>query len=408
MAQKKSRFFASWLPGIISGGADNDPSGIATYSISGARFGYSQLWLMILATPMLVAVQAMCARLGSVKKQGLMSIIKSHYHPLLAFISLIVLVMTNVLTLGANLSAVAASLGLISNTDFFWWVVPSGVFLWFLIVFQNYRVIERYLFLLSFVFISYVIAAILAKPDWRQIVDSIILPQITWSPGYFMAALGLLGTTITPFLFFWQSKQELEEKNSQHDLGIRARNEDGSLAPGFVYSNVISLFIMISTGTVLHARGITDISSAVDAAVALEPFAGPWAKYLFAGGIIGSGMLAVPVLAASTAYVVSEALGWRDSLSDRVGKARGFYGIITLALILGVGFALSGIEPIQALFYSQVLNGILAPVLIILILLLCNNRKIMGKFVNGRFDNFFGWLTVIVMLSASAGLFLQF
>ena len=401
------RLLKRWLPGIISGGADNDPAGIATYSVSGAQFGYQQLWLLLLSTPMLIAVQAMCARLGDVKQKGLMSIIKEHYAPIVAISASAILIITNTATLGADLAAMADSIGLVTKTSFLWWVIPVSVVMWYIIVFQNYRVIEKYFFFLSFVFLAYIISGVLAKPDWGSILWAIIRPNIIFTRAYFLTALGLLGTTITPFLFFWQAKQEVEERKSKQELIVEAKREDMKVTPGFVYSNIISFFIIISTAAVLHDHGIVAIGTAGDAARALEPLVGSFSTYLFAIGIIGSGLMAIPILAASTAYVVAESFGWRDSLSDKVNQAKGFYTVLTASLLVGVGIAISGINPIQALLYSQVLNGILGPLLVVLILFICNDKKIMGNYVNRWFDNLFGWLSVVVMTLGSAGLFWQ-
>ncbi len=396
-----------WVPGIITGGADNDPAGIATYSISGAQFGYQQLWLLILSTPMLIAVQAMCARLGDVKRKGLMTIIKEHYSPAFMVGAAIILVIANTVTIGADLAAMADVTGLITNTAHLWWIAPISILMWYIIVFKNYRMIEKFLFFLTFVFLSYVISGLLAKPNWMVIVHDILLPKISLAPGYLIAGLGLMGTTITPYLFFWQAKQEVEEHRLIEESSNAAKKEDSVLAPGFIYSNIISLFIMISTASVLYSHGITNILTAGDAARALEPFAGPLAKYLFAVGIFGAGLLAIPVLAASTAYAIAEAFGWRDSLSDKIGHAKGFYAVLTISILVGIGIAVSGVSPIRALFYSQVLDGMLGPLLIILILFLCNDRKVMGKFVNGFFDNFFGFLAAGIMFLGTFGLFWQ-
>lgn len=396
---------ARWVPGIISGGADNDPAGIATYSISGASFGFQQLWLLILTTPMLIAIQAMCARLGDVKQKGLMSIMREHYAPSVTYVASAILIITNIGTLGADITAVSDAIGLVTKTPLLLWVIPVTAFIWYIVVFKNYHIIEKFLFALTFIFIAYVISGFLVRPSWGTILHAIIFPSFPFSRDYFIAALGLIGTTITPFLFFWQSKQEMEEHKTPLEMKRLARQEDRAVTPGFIYSNLISLFIMISA-SVLYTKGIS-IATAADAARALEPIAGSYAMYVFAMGIIGSGLLAVPILVASTAYVVAETFGWKDSLSNRVRDAAGFYTVLTLSLFAGIGVALSGISPIQALLYSQVLNGLLAPFLIVLILFMCNDKKIMGTLVNGWFDNVFGGITVLVMLLASLGLFWQ-
>lgn len=397
-----------WLPGIISGGADNDPSGIATYAISGAMFGFAHLWLLILSTPMLIAVQAMCARLGDVKKKGLMTIIKEHYSPAFALLAAIILIVTNTATIGADLAAMADAIGLITNTPYVWWVVPISLFIWYIVVFVNFRVLERYLFFLTFLFLSYVVSGFLAHPNWGTIFQSIISPAAALTPSYVAVGLALLGTTITPYLFFWQTKEVVEENKGRAELQLEAKKEDVMVAPGFIYSNTISFFIIVSTAAVLHGKGGSQIVVAADAARAFEPLVGTFAQILFAVGIIGAGLLAIPVLSAATAYVVAEAFGWRDSLSDTPNRAKGFYAVLTASIIVGVGIALSGVQPMAALFYSQVLNGILAPILIIMILFLCNNRSLMGRYVNRWFDNVFGWLAALIMIAGSVGLFVSF
>jgi len=407
MVVRWRRIIKKWIPGIISGGADNDPSGIATYSISGAQFGYNQLWLLILSTPMLISVQAMCGRLGDVKKKGLMMIIREHYAPAIAILASVVLIITNTATLGADIAGMADAFGLVTNTSFMWWVLPLSVILWYVIVFKNFKIIERYLFGLSFVFFAYIVSGILAKPDWGKVLVSIVHPTTSFTLEYFVAATGLLGTTITPFLFFWQARQGVEEHQKTQELTLEAKREDARVAPGFIYSNVISLFIMISTAAVIHAGGAKGIVTAADAARGLEPIAGPLSKYVFAFGIIGAGLMAIPVLATSTAYAVAETFGWRESLSDAVSRARGFYAVISATMVFGVLVAISGVPPMIALLYSQVLNGILGPILVVLIILMCNDQKIMGRFVNRWFDNVFGWITVVTMVLGSTGMFWQ-
>ncbi|MEK7141622.1 MAG: divalent metal cation transporter [Patescibacteria group bacterium] len=395
------------IPSIIAGGADNDPAGIATYSISGAQYGYHQLWLLVLSTPMLIAVQAMCARLGDVKRKGLMLIIREHYCPAVAYVVVGTLIVANLTTLGADLAGVSEVIGMITRTSYVWWVVPIAVLIWAIVVFKSFRLIERYLLLLSFVYLAYVVSGFLSRPVWTDVLKAIIWPHIEFSMGYLLAGVGLLGTTITPFLFFWQSKQGAEEKNSKKEMMAVAKQEDRFIAPGFIYSNIISFFIMIASAQALAGKNGAVFITAADAARALEPLAGSGATLLFSVGIIGAGLLAVPVLAVSTAYAVAEVFGWRESLSDRPNKAKGFYFVITAAIVVGVGIAVSGVAPMKALLYSQVLGGMLGPLLVTLILFMCNDKKIMGTMVNRWFDNLFGWITVIVLSLGSAGIFWQ-
>lgn len=404
--KKVVKFFKKTVPGLITGGADNDPAGISTYSVAGATTGYSLLWLMVLATPMLIAVQAMCARLGDVKRKGLATILKEHFPAPLAYLAVLILVVCNIFTIGADLSGMAAATSLIIKVNYLFWIIPFALMIWYFVVFENYKIIRNYLLFLVFVFSSYIVSGILARPDWVEIFKKIIFPPIEFVPVYFLAAVGILGTTITPYLFFWQTKEEVEE-NPTVEAGLKkAPKEEEFLAPGFIFSNIISIFIMISTGAVLFGK--KEILTAADAALALRPFTGDLASLTFAIGIIGAGLLAVPVLAASTAYAVSELFYWRESLSAKLSKARGFYFVITFAILVGILIALSPVNPIKALFYSQVLAGILAPIILILILILTNDSKIMGKYTNGWFDNLFGGGAIIVMILSSLILFWQF
>lgn len=408
MKNRLRKTLKRWIPSIIAGGADNDPAGIATYSISGAQYGYHQLWLLVLSTPMLIAVQAMCARLGDVKRKGLMLIIREHYCPAVAYLVAGTLIIANMTTLGADLAGVSEVIGMITRTSYVWWVVPIAILIWAIVVFKSFRLIERYLLFLSFLYLAYVVSGFLSRPVWTDVLKAIISPHIEFSMGYLLAGVGLLGTTITPFLFFWQSKQGAEEKNSKKEMTEVAQQEDRFIAPGFIYSNIISFFIMIASAQALAGKNGVAFISAADAARALEPLAGSGATLLFSIGIIGAGLLAVPVLAVSTAYAVAEVFGWRESLSDRPNKAKGFYLVITAAMVVGVGIAVSGVASMKALLYSQVLSGMLGPLLVTLILFMCNDKKIMGTMVNRWFDNLFGWITVIVLSLGSAGIFWQF
>lgn len=405
MRKKIAKFFKRSGPGIIAGGADNDPAGISTYSIAGASTGFSLLWLMILATPMLIAVQAMCAKLGDVKRKGLATILKEHFPRPIAFLAVLILVVCNTITIGADLAGMAEATSLVFKTHYLVWIAPFSLIILYIVIFENYKIIRKYFLWLILVFSAYIIAGFLAKPDWGKILREIILPSVTLSPVYSMTTLALLGTTITPYLFFWQTKEEVEEKEPRQITLKEAKNEDVILAPGFIFSNLISIFIIISTGAVLFGK--TGIGTAADAAQALEPLAGQSASLLFAIGIVGAGFLAVPVLATTTAYAVAELFGWRGSLSEKLNKAKGFYFVISLSIMVGLIISFLRIDPIKALFYSQVLAGFSAPLLLVLLLLLCNNKKIMGEYRNGWFDNFFGTLAVALMILAAGGLVWQ-
>ncbi len=405
--RRSGSFLARWLPGIVTGGADNDPAGISTYSISGATYGYTQLWLMVLAIPMLIAVQSMCTRVGAVKKQGLSRIFRMHFHPVIAWMATLGVVLANVFTIGADLVGMAAVLGLMLHVNSLVFVGPLTFLVWYLVIFKSYRAIIRLFQWLMFFFLSYVVAAILAKPAWGEVMRDLIWPlHGLSSANYWMAAVGILGTTVTPYLFYWQTKEEVEERRRRREAADQADHADFYNAPGFVFSQVITVFIMLATGATLHVHR-QPISTAVDAAAALEPLVGPMAKYVFALGVLGAGLLAVPVLAAATGYVVADTAGWKDSLNDDTRRARGFYAVITIALLAGVVIMVLGLDPIKAMFYSQIANGILGPPLILLILQIANDRKVMGKYVNGPFDNLFGWLAVLVMVFSAFVMFYQ-
>jgi NRAMP (natural resistance-associated macrophage protein)-like metal ion transporter len=408
MKSKIKKLFKKALPGIITGGADNDPSGIATYSISGAMFGFSQTWLMVLALPMLISVQSMCARLGKIRRQGLAKILKSEFSPLIAYTATAILIISNIVTIGADIIAMSASLELVTTVALKYWVLPITIFVWYLVLFNNYKIISKFLLGMVVFFLAYIFAAILARPNWSEVFQGLFSPSLAvMNKDYFIAALAILGTTITPYLFFWQVKEEVEDRISIKVAKEDAKHEDLILAPGFIFSQLIAIFIIIATGATLFQSGV-EIKTAADAARALAPVAGPAASWLFALGIIGAGLLALPILSASTAYVVAESFGWKhESLNNKVWHAKGFYAVITLSLLAGVGLLIADIDPIKSLYYSQVLAGTLAPFLLVLILILANRKKLMGNFRNGWFDNFFGTLAILVLsISALLAFFL--
>ncbi len=394
------------IPGLITGGADNDPAGIATYSISGAAFGFSQLWVMLLATPMLIAVQSMCAKLGDVQRQGLSVILREQFSPVISWVATGVLIVSNVFTIGADILAMSAALELVTHVGLSYWVLPVTIVVWYLVLFQDYKKIRKFLLVMLLFFLAYIIAAVLAKPDWAQVLKNLVVPSFRGlNNSYYVAAVGILGTTITPYLFFWQVKEEIEDNPTKKQALSDADREDAVLAPGFIFSQIITVFIIIATAATLFQSGV-NIETASDAARALEPIAGHFATLLFAAGIIGAGLLALPVLSASTAYVVSETAGWKhDSLNNKISSAKGFYAVITLSLLAGVGIMVLGISPIKALYYSQVLAGLLAPFLLILIVVLANRKSVMGAYRNGWFDNFFGTLAIVVMIAAGVLMF---
>ncbi len=382
-------------PGLITGGADNDPAGIATYSVVGAQSGYAQNWLLLLSTPLLIVVQQMCARVGNVTKTDLATAIRTHYGHKIAATAVLLAVIANVITIGADLLMMASVTSLITGIRFTYFIVPYAALIAYVTIFANYKTFSRYLLWLVAVFATYIIAAFLARPDWPAVLRQTVWPDIHPSAAYFLGAVGLLGTTITPYLFFWQTSGEVEERRGVQS--IARTNLD--VSAGMIWSNVTAFFIIVATGSTLYVHHIT-IQTAADAARALQPFAGRYDKYLFSVGIIGGGLLAIPVLAASTAYSVGGLFGWRRSLTRHVNNAPQFYLVLGVAILIGVQLAVSNVNPIQALFYSQVLDGLVAPVLVVLLLLLTSSRKVMGDFANGLPTKVIGWAAVAVLVIA--------
>ena len=387
-------------PGIITGGADNDPAGVTTYSVVGAQNGFSQNWLLLLSTPLLIVIQQMSAKVGNVTKTDLATAIRTHYGIPIATIAVLAAVIANVITLGADLEMMAAVTGLVTGMKFIYFIVPFSAVMAYVSIFADYRVFSRFLLWLVVVFAAYIVAAVLARPNWGDALSSTVIPHIQPTPAYFLGAVGLLGTTITPYLFFWQTSGEIEERRGVQSM-VRTNLD---IAAGMIWSNLTAFFIIVATGSVLYAHHAT-IQTAADAAKALEPFAGQYAKYLFAIGIIGAGLLAVPVLAASTAYSVAGLLGWKRGLGREARNAPQFYLVLGIALLIGVQFAISDVDPIKALFYSQVLDGIIAPLLVVLLLLLTSSRKVMGDFVNTRAITTIGWIAVGVLVLADLAMF---
>jgi Mn2+/Fe2+ NRAMP family transporter len=389
-------------PGLITGGADNDPAGIATYSIVGATVGFAQNWLLLLATPMLIVIQQMSAKVANVSKTDLATLLRTTFGARVATPAVLLMVIANVITMGADLLAMGAAFELLTGVKFIYWVVPLAAVMAIVTIFTDYKVLSKYLLWLVAVFATYIVAAFLSRPDWGAVLRSTVVPQISFSPDYFLGAVGLLGTTITPYLFFWQASGEIEERRGVQ--GISSRNVD--ITAGMLWSNLTAFAILVATGTVLFSHH-TAIKTAADAAQALEPFAGPYAKVLFAVGIIGAGLLAIPVLAASAAFGIAGLAGWRRGLGRHAKNAPQFYVVIGLAFLVAIELAVSAVNPIKALFYSQVLDGLIAPVLVILLLLLTSSRKLMGDFVNGMATKVIGWAAAVLMVIADIAVVYQ-
>ncbi len=387
-------------PGVITGGADNDPAGIATYSTVGATTGVSQLWLLVLSLPLLIAVQGIAARLGDVTKLGLAELIRTEFGRTVAIAAGLLAVIANIATIGADLVAMAAVLQLLTRIRLIFFMVPLVVIMGYVTIFQNFKVIEKFMLWLVLVFLTYVVAGILAHPRWSHVLLSTFIPPIQFNVTYFTGAVGLLGTTITPYLFFWQTAGEREERRGVNQLGDTYID----ITSGMVISNVIAYFIVISTASTLFIHH-QSIQTAADAAAALKPVAGPFASALFSVGILGAGLLAIPVLAISTGYIVSGTFGWRMGLGRAAYTAPGFYTVIALSFLAGVELAISGFSPIRALFYSQVLDGLVAPILITLMVIMVSRGSLMGVYVATIWERVGGWAAVLVMSLADLALF---
>jgi Mn2+/Fe2+ NRAMP family transporter len=389
-------------PGVITGGADNDPAGIATYSIVGASVGYAQNWLLLISTPMLIVVQQMAAKVANVTKTDLATLLRTTYGARVATPAVLLMVVANVITMGADLLAMGAAVQLLTGIKFVYWIVPLAGLMGFLTIFTDYKVLSKYLLWLVAVFATYVVAAFLARPNWADVLRTTFVPHVTFSPEFLLGSVALLGTTITPYLFFWQASEEVEERRGVQGMG--RRNID--ITVGMIWSNVTAFFIIVTTGAVLFSHH-AEIKTAADAAHALEPFVGRYASVLFAVGIIGSGLLAIPVLAASAAFGVAGLVGWRRGLGRHAQNAPQFYVVIGLAFLVAAELAVTSIDPIKALFYSQVLDGMIAPVLIVLMLMLTSSRKLMGDFVNGPATKLIGWAAAAIMVAADIALLYQ-
>lgn len=400
-------------PGLTTGASDDDPSGIATYSQTGALYGFQLLWLSVFTFPLMAIVQEMCARIGLVTGQGLAANIRHHFPRPVLYGCTILLFAANTFNLGADLGAMAkATQLLIPSANFLLLVALFTVLCLVLQIFTTYEKYARYLKYLALILVAYIFATLLVPNlDWGKIFQSIISPSITFSKGQLILICAILGTTISPYLFFWQTSQEVEEEILKGKDTLKLRQEDVhpleikrmriDVWSGMFFSNLIMFFIITACAATLFASGAT-INTAADAANALRPLAGDASYLLFAIGIIGTGLLAVPVLAGSASYAISESFGWKEGLYRKLKEARAFYGVIIVSMLVGFGINIIGLDPIKVLIYSAVANGLVAPVVIVLILLLSSNRQIMGERVNGGWAKFFGWL--IIGLMGTAGL----
>jgi NRAMP (natural resistance-associated macrophage protein)-like metal ion transporter len=408
------RFFGELGPGLITGAADDDPSGISTYSVTGASFGYAPLWTALFSFPLMVSVQLMCARLGMVTGRGLAGVIRRRYPPWVLWGACSLLIVANVVNIGADLGGMAKATEMVTGVNSLVWTPIYATLIISLLFWTSYSLIARVFKWLTLVLFAYVIAAFLAHPNWRAVLHATFVPHLEWSSAYIATFVGILGTTISPYLFFWGASQEVEEerkigrqtveeREGATDEELRKSRTD--VITGMFFSNLVMYFIILTTAATLHAQGHTNIDTAQQAAEALKPLAGNGAYLLFTLGLIGTGMLGVPVLAGAAAYAVAEARNWRGTLEDKPRLAKKFYAIVASAMLLGLVLQYTGFNAVKMLFWSAVLNGVLAPPLIVLVVLLTSSQTIMGERANPPILKWLGWITAAVMTAAAVAMF---
>jgi NRAMP (natural resistance-associated macrophage protein)-like metal ion transporter len=402
-------------PGLITGASDDDPSGIATYSQVGAQFGYGMGWVMLFSWPLMCAIQEISARIGRVTGRGIAGNLRKHYPASLGIGIVSLVVVANIINIGADLGAMGAALKLLIGGPALLYVALFGLVTVLLEVFSRY---SRYVSVLKWLTLSlfaYVGIAFVVKIPWATVGYNLIVPQIKLEAPYITAVVAILGTTISPYLFFWQAEEEVEEVKERSNAQPLKRAPEQAVAEfkrirvdtyiGMAISNIVALFITLTTAATLNAHGVTDIQTSSQAAEALRPIAGPLAFFVFALGIIGTGMLALPVLAGSSAYALGETFGWRVGLARRPYRAKAFYGAIAVATLIGVGLNFSPIDPIKALFWSAVINGVVAVPVMAMMMHLSSHRAAMGDFKLHIGLKIVGWLATGVMALAAIGLF---
>ncbi|MDE2588807.1 MAG: Nramp family divalent metal transporter, partial [Patescibacteria group bacterium] len=410
-------------PGLITGAADDDPSGIATYSQTGAQFGYGQLWTALFMLPFQAAVQEACARIGGVTGKGIAAVVRHHYGKPVLYAVVLLVLLANTINIGADIGAMAAAAKLIVPLPFVVWTLSFTVVMLVLEIFTSYKTYAKILKWLVLALLSYPLTLFIVKLNWSEVMKATVIPHIEFNFGFLFIITGVLGTTISPYMFFWQASEETEEEREHHMLGlfgkphvgwgfIRKMRIDNFI--GMFFSEIATWAIIVVAAAVLNTHGVTNIKTAADAAKALEPLvqsfpnAGFWAKVLFSVGIIGLGLLSVPVLAGSAAYALSEAFHWKEGLSKKLKEAHGFYGVITIATLLGLMINFIGIDPFKALVFTAVINGLVAVPLIFLIGLIANRGDIMGEFKSRWLSNMLITVTFIGMGAAAIGMLISF
>ena len=410
MISSARRLFRMFGPGLVTGAADDDPSGIATYSQGGAQFGYALSWTMFLTSPFMIAIQTVTARIGAVTGRGLAANLGKEM-PATALYGMVgLLLIANTLNIAADIAAMGDALRLVAGGPMLIYVILFGIGCLAAEILVPYHSYSKYLKVLTLVLFAYVAAAFSIRIPWSEVLAATFIPQVSWDRDFMLTLVAIFGTTISPYMFFWQASLEVEERRLHANSDASAASVTRKRLPqrdaarirfdtvtGMIYSNLIGFFIIVTTGATLHAHGITQIGTAEQAAEALRPFAGPLAFLLFSLGIIGTGLLAVPVLAGSAGYAITDSLGWRGSLEMPLRRAPGFYLILGAATLAGLIAALSPFNPIRMLFWSAVVNGIVAVPLMAAMMLVAGDRRIMGAFAASRMQMIFGWAATALM-----------
>jgi len=426
---KLKKFWSSLGPGLITGAADDDPSGIAVYAIAGAKFGLATLWTVIVTLPFMIVIQRMAGRIGLVSGKGLAGNIKKHYPAWLLFTITFLIVAATIINIGADISGMAAALNLLVPVPpILLSVLISGVII-MLLIFLSYRQIAKYLKWVAIVMFSYVIAAFLVVEPWREIFYRTFIPKLIYSKDYLAIIVALFGTTISPYLFFWQASEEVEEERLHNSTVITEagmipttgphgrhrskniiKNEIGSMYKdvyyGMSFSNIITFFIIILSASTLFKNGFTNVTSIEEITQILKPLAGVYANLLFLIGFVASGILAIPILAGSAAYALAEMFGWKDGFDNNFGRAKQFYIIIIAATLLGLLIPVLGFNPIQILFYTAIIFGAISPLLIAMVIHMANNPKIMGAYTSRLSSNILAYILLILMSVSVIAMFL--
>jgi NRAMP (natural resistance-associated macrophage protein)-like metal ion transporter len=414
VVQRIRRFFTTLGPGLITGAADDDPSGISTYSVAGAATGYSMLWLTLISTPMMAVIQGMCARISMVNGEGLAAVMRKRLPDWLAFALAGLVIIANTFNIGADIGGMAAALNLVVPVPIDALVFLFGVGLIAVQVWLPYATIAKIFKWLTLSLFAYVVTAFVVRPPWGDVLVHFALPRIRLDGAWLSTMVGLLGTTITPYLFYWQSSLMVEEdKEAGKTTIVERRGTDagavtkmhGDVNAGMIFSNLVAFFIVVTTAATLGAHGRHEIGTAAQAAEALRPLAGRFAELLFALGMVGTGVLAVPVLASSSAYAAAQTFRFREGLSEPLARAPRFYTIIAAGILIGIAMNLLRIDAIKALFWAAVLNGIAAVPLIAVIVSLASSRRIMGEWTSSAAARAWGWATFALMGSATVGMF---